>query len=46
MEKRKSYDVKFKLQIVDVAKMKSIARAARKFKIDSKKRVREWKKKT
>ena len=41
MEKHKAYDVKFKLKVVDVAKKKSIAAAARKFSMDWK-QSQEW----
>ena len=39
--KRKSYDVKFKLKAVEVARKKTISAAAREFKVD-RKRIREW----
>ena len=41
MEKHKAYDIKVKLKAVDVAKKKSIAAAAREFRVD-RKRVLEW----
>ncbi len=40
-EKHRSYDVRFKLKAVEVAKKKSIAAAAREFRVD-RKRIREW----
>ncbi len=40
-EKHRSYDVRFKLKAVEVAKKKSIAAAAREFGVD-RKRIREW----
>ncbi len=40
-EKHRSYDVRFKLKAVEVAKKKSIAAAASEFGVD-RKRIREW----
>ena len=40
-EKHKSYDVRFKLRAVEVAKKKSIASTSREFGVD-RKRIREW----